>query len=223
MGRAKYLLVIVVLELILVGLSYVMAAQSGFMDNSLANVTFIEFLPDECEVYDKSPGITAGIEFKRNKYGDIADRTSMSLITRNVYAGSHAAFRITAKNMSNMPLIVDEYQLMIGNNNSYLSGALCFSGKIKIYRNDYEYYDLLGEFKNVRLSKLAENLTSIMKYRKIDIGEKLVIELNQQIDTNRQVHEGKSGLQYSLMPVFRQYYPPGDEGIGQIGETVIEG
>jgi len=225
MGKAKFLLLFVVIDLILIGLSYAMAAQSGFLNNSLVNATFIEFVPDECKVYDKSPGISSSIEFKRNELGDIIDRKSIGLVTEGGYEGSHSDFRIAALNIGDIPLTVDEYRLEIDSGDSYLAKALYFSGKIQIYNKGDNYYDLLGEFKNVSLSKLADNLTSIMKYRKIDIGEKLVIELTQQIVKDSDVkgsepHDEKGGLQYRLMPVFTQYYPNMDD---EINETDAEG
>ena len=38
-----------------------------------------------------------------------------------------------------------------------------------IYRSDNEYYDIIGTFKNVGITELADHITNIMKYRKIDI------------------------------------------------------
>lgn len=227
MGKAKFLLLFVVTDLILIGLSYAMAAQAGFLNNSLVNATFIEFLPDECKVYDKSPGIDASIEFKRNELGNITDRKSIGLVTKGGYEGSHSDFRIAALNIGDIPLTVDVYRLEIEDNSSYLAKSLSFSGKIKIYNKGDNYYNLLGEFNNVSLSKLADKLTSIMKYRKIDIGEKLVIELTQNIvknseryEENSEQYEEKDSLQYKLVPVFTQYYPKMDE---EINETDVEG
>jgi len=218
MGKAKYLLIFIVIDLILIGLSYVMAAQYGFLDNSLVNATLVEFLPDECKVYDKSPGTTASIEFKRNKLGEIIDRTSMNLVTKGVYAGSYSSFSVVALNIGDIPLMVDEYRLDIENGDNYLSKELYFSGKIKIYTKDNDYYNLLGEFKKVSLSNLADKLTSIMKYRKIDIGEKIIIELTQHVVNDIGSYEGEGGLQYRLVPVFVQYFPRVDE---EIEETVV--
>jgi len=207
MSRAKYLLLVAVIELILIGLIYEITVRFGFIDDGLANTTLIEFLPDECEVYNKSRDITASIEFDCDKLGNIVDRTSIHLVTKGVHAGSNTAFRIASRNLSQIPLTVDEYHLEISDDNRYLSGAIYFSGRIKIYKSNDEYYDILGEFKNVRLSKLSDSLTSIMKYRKIDIGEKLIIELNQQIDEDSEGYEEQAGLKYRLIPVFKQYFP----------------
>jgi len=217
MGRGKYLLILAVIELVLLGLSYAISVQAGFLDKSLSNTTFIEILPDECEVYNKSSNITASIEFNRDWLGNITDRTSINLITKGVYAGSNAAFRIASRNISGIPITVDECRLEVSHNNSFLSGAIYFSGRIKIYKSNDEYYDVLGEFRNVSLSKLAHSLTSIMKYRKIDIGEKLIIELNQQMDENSEGYEGQAGLEYRIIPVFKQYLPLRDKSSTEEG------
>ena len=213
MGKAKFLLIVAVVVLVLIGLSYAISMQAGFIDDSLAGMTLIEFFPDECEVYNKSHNITANIEFNRDKFGNIVDRTSIHLITKGVYAGSNAAFRIVSRNLSSMPLTVDEFYLEISNNNRFLSEAMYFSGRVKIYKNNDEYYDVLGEFKNVRLSKLAHSLTSILKYRKIGAGEKLIIEINQQIDENSEGYVGQAGLEYRIIPVFKQYFPIRNEPV----------
>lgn len=213
MGKAKYLLLISVAALILIGLSYAMALQQGFKDYSLSNASLIELLPKECKVMGTSKGVTASIEFNRNKLGNIVDKTYIQLVSKDIYAGANASFSITAQNISEIPLAVDRYNLYIDSSNRSLADLIYFSGSIKIYRNDGEYYDIIGVFNKVRLSELADNLTNIMKYRKIDITEKLVLELNQQFDEDNDKFTGKSGLSYNLIPVFIQYFPKNDDSL----------
>lgn len=213
MGKSKYLLIITVIALIFIGLSYAMAMEIGFKDSSLDNTSLIEFIPEECKVLETSEGVTASIEFNRDKLGNIVDKNYIHMIAKNVYAGANASFSITAQNISDIPLSVDRYNLNIDSSNRSLADLIYFSGSLKIYRNNSEYYDILGVFNNVRLSELADNLTNIMKYRKIDITEKLVLELNQQFDEDNDKFAGKSGLSYQLVPVFIQYFPKNNDSL----------
>lgn len=207
MGKSKYILLFSIAALILIGLSYALSTQLGFKDTSLANASLIEFLPEECKVLETSRGVTASIEFNCDAFGNITDKTYVKLIAKDIYAGANSTFSITAQNISNIPLTIDMYKLYIDDNNRSLADLIYFSGKVKIYRNNGEYYDTLGTFDRIRLPDLADHLTSIMKYRKIDMTEKLVLELDQQFDKDQDMFTGKSGLSYRLIPVFVQYFP----------------
>ena len=92
------------------------------------------------------------------------------------------SYRIVVKNISTIPISVDGCTLSINNNSDSLADSLYFSGSIMIYRSDNEYYDIIGTFKNVGITELADHITNIMKYRKIDITEEMVIELDHQFD-----------------------------------------
>lgn len=207
MGRSKYILIISVIALIVIGLSYAIAARGGFDNSRYVDANLIEFVPDECKVTDASEGVTATVEFKRDKSGNIADKTYISLNADGVYAGANTEFSITAQNISNIPLSVDDCKLKIDNNNKSLEDLTYFSCKVKLFKNKGQYYDLLGYFDNIGINELAQKLTSIMKYRKIDINEKLVLEFSQKFDKDQKNFVGKSGLSYKLIPVVIQYFP----------------
>lgn len=211
MGNSKYLLLTTVITLVLIGLSYAITFQQGFVEASLTNATLIELIPEECKVISASENVKADISFKQNRFGGIVDKTYIKLSTKNVYGGSSAAFCITAQNISDIPLSVDQFMLHIDGMKNSISNIMYFSGKVKLYRNNGSYYDVLGTFNGIRLSLLAENLTAIAKYRKIDSGEKLVLELNQQFDVDSDKFRGENVLSYRLIPVFVQYFPKGEE------------
>ena len=211
MDKTRHLLIISVITLILIGISYSIAMQQGFANNSLTNAAFMELLPEECRVMSISEGVTAGVSFRRDKFGNITDKTYVNLYTKNIYAGANAGFCITAQNIADIPISVDEFMLHVDGNKSAISELIYFSGSVKIYRDNGTYYDVLGTFRNIALSELAGNLTSLTKYRKIDSGEKLVLELNQQLDDGPVKLTGKAGLSYKLVPVFIQYFPRKDD------------
>lgn len=218
MGKAKYLLIFTAVALIFIGLSYAMAMEQDFKDDTLVNASLIQFIPEECKVLNTSDGVTAGIVFHRDKLGDIVDKNFIQLIASNVYAGANASFSITAQNISDIPLSIDRYTLNVDSTNRSLANLIYFSGSVKIYRDGSEYYDVLGTFKMVRLTELADNLTNIMKYRKIDITEKIVLELNQQFDDDIERFAGKTGLSYQLVPVFIQYFPKNDDSLNAVND-----
>jgi hypothetical protein len=207
MDRRKFLLIISVIALVIIGLSYAMTMASSFIDESLANASLIELIPEECTVLKISSGVAASVEFKGDRFGNIIDKTYIQLVTENVYPGAYASFSIVAKNISSIPLSVDYYTLEADSGNSTLDELIYFSGRVNIYRGDSEYYDVLGTFENVRLSGLADVLTNIMKYRKIDVTEKIVLEINQQFENNREKFKRSGELSYVLVPVFIQYFP----------------
>jgi hypothetical protein len=207
MSKGKSLLIITVIALVIIGLSYAMTMVQSFIGESLTNASLIELIPEECKVLKTSSGVTAAVEFNRDKFGNIVDRTHIQLIMGSIYPGANATFSIAAKNISSIPLSVDYYTLEIDSGNSTLDELISFSGRVNIYRGDSEYYAVLGTFKNVRFSELADVLTSIMKYRKIDVTEKMVLELNQQFDDNWERFEQRGGLSYVLISVFIQYFP----------------
>jgi hypothetical protein len=58
-----------------------------------------------------------------------------------------------------------------------------------------------------------------MEYIKIDAGETVVLEVSQQFDKDKNRFIGKSGLTYSLKPVFIQYFPSMDESRIALGDS----
>jgi len=206
-GRDKLLLLTAVLSLIIIGLSYATASAQGFMDSAAINGSLMELVPEECEVLETSPGVSAGVEFERDKFGNIIDKTTINLMASNVYAGAYAKFRITSQNISDITLSIDQFQMEIDQRDNSLADIIYFSGSVKMIRYGEQYYDDLGSFKNVSLLELGDILTAILQYRKIDIAEKMVLELNQHFDNDRAKFVGKTGLSYKLVPVFVQYFP----------------
>ncbi|HHW31911.1 MAG TPA: hypothetical protein GXX20_09615 [Clostridiaceae bacterium] len=211
LGSSKRLLSITVIALVLIGLSYTLSFQEGFVEAALTNATLIELVPDECKVINTSKNLEAGVSFIKDEFGNIVDKTYIMLSTKNVYAGASATFCITARNISDIPLSVDQFTLHVDSRKDSISDLMYFSGKVKIYRNDGVYYDELGTFSNINLAALADNLTSLTKYRKIDSGEKLVLELQQKFSVDSEKFVGKVGLSYRLEPVFVQYFPKEEE------------
>ncbi len=209
-GKYKSLLVFAVVSLIIMGLSYNMAGAQDFRNSALA-YNLMVLVPEECEVLDTSPGVLADVEFQRDKFGNISDKTNINLMATNVYAGAHAEFRITAQNVSDITLSVDEYKLEFEQSEDSLADLIYFSGIVKIIRYGEQYYDELGSFENVSLTELDDNLTAILKYRKIDLKEKIVLELNQQFDNDQAKFAGRTNLSYRLFPVFVQYFPQNDK------------
>jgi hypothetical protein len=121
--------------------------------------------------------------------------------------------------MSDFSLVIDEYRLEIDPDNRSLADLIYFSGSVKISRNNNEFYDSLGSFEMVGLEELDDKLTSIMEYIKIDAGETVVLEVSQQFDKDKNRFIGKSGLTYSLKPVFIQYFPSMDESRIALGDS----
>ena len=206
MAKARNLLTITTIALVLIGLSYALSAQQVLAENSRIEAHLVELIPEECEVTYASNGVAADIVFKCDAYGNIIDKTYLQLIASGVYEGSKASYRITMENISEFPLMVEEYKLEIDRNNCSLADLIYFSGSVKIYRVNSEYYDLLGTFEMVSLEDLDDRLTSIMEYRKIDTDEKVVLEVSQHFENNKNKFVGKSGLSYELKPVFIQYF-----------------
>lgn len=206
MGTSKNILLTTVITLVLIGLSYAMSFQQGFVDSALTNAILIELVTEECKVISTSKNVEADIAFIRDEFGNIVDKTYITLSTKNVHAGASATFCITARNISDIPLTVDQYMLHVENRSkNSVYNLIYFSGKVKLYKHDGGYYDELGTFNNVTLDTLADSLTSITKYRKIDSGEKLVLELQEKFDDDSERFTGKVGLSYRLIPVFVQY------------------
>lgn len=65
---------------------------------------------------------------------------------------------------------------------------------------------MIGTFSDVRITELADDLTNIMKYRKIDITEELVLELDQEFEDVDELSSQEGNLSYRLMPIFIQYF-----------------
>ncbi len=200
-------MIIAVVSLIIIGFSFAMAAAEAFKNSDLAYGSLMELVPEECGVLDTSPDVLADVEFQRDKHGKIISRTDINLVATNVYAGAHAEFRITAQNISDITLSVDQYKLEYAADENSLADLIYFSGTVKILRYGEQYYDQLGSLKSVALSELDDSLTAIFKYRKIEPGEKIVLELNQQFDNEQAKFAGRTNLTYKLMPVFVQYFP----------------
>ncbi|MDT3699989.1 MAG: hypothetical protein RO469_11255 [Thermincola sp.] len=211
MGKGKYLLLMTVLSLIVIGLSYALASAQSFKDSALVHGSLMELVPEECRVLETSPSVLADLEFQRDRFGNIIDKTNLSLMAANVYAGAHAEFRITTQNISDIALSVDEYKVEIDQEDNSLADLIYFSGVVKIIRGGGQYHDVLGSFKNVSLIELGNTLTAIFEYRKIDIAEKTVLELNQQFENDPDKFAGRTGLSYRLVPVFVQYFPKSDK------------
>ncbi|MGI6669283.1 MAG: hypothetical protein ACOX4M_07810 [Acetivibrionales bacterium] len=219
MGKAKNLLLITSIALVLIGIIYAMASQQVFGESVRIDAQLVEFVPEECTVTYASRGVYADIEFKCDNSGNIIDKTYLNLVARGVYEGSKASYRISMKNMSDFSLVVDEYRLEVDPDNRSLADLIYFSGSVKISRNNNEFYDSLGSFEMVGLEELDDKLTSIMEYIKIDAGETVVLEVSQQFDKDRNRFIGKSGLTYSLKPVFIQYFPSMDESRIALGDS----
>jgi hypothetical protein len=212
--KGKTLLIVTVIALIIIGLSYAEAMSDVFRDQSLRGATLIELVPQKCRVLEASEGVEASVEFNRDEFGNIADRTFVRLIAENVYGGANVSYRIVAKNISTLPLSVDNYTLEVNGSDGSLADLLTFSGRVKIYRykgreGRDEYYDLIGSFSNVNIEELADHLTNIMKYRKIDINEEIAIELDQQFEEGEAWFGLEDSLSYVLVPTFIQYFPKG--------------
>jgi len=203
----KSLLIFSLIALILIGLEYAMEVEQGFKEQPLFNTALMQMVPEKCRVVDMSEGIDASIEFKRDESGNIVDRSFVRLVADNVYAGSNVSYRIVVKNISTIPISVERCTLSINGTSDSLADSIYFSGSIKIYRHDNEYYDVIGTFKNVGISELADSITNIMKYRKIDTTEEVIIELEQQFDRNDSWFVLDGELSYVLTPVFVQYFP----------------
>jgi hypothetical protein len=206
-NKWKYLLLSSVIALIIIGLSYTMVIGSEFRDQALMDAFLIQLIPEKCRVVETSQGVDASVEFIRDELGNIVDRTYVKLVLENVYAGANVTFRIAAKNISSIPLSVDYYTLYINSRNYSLEDSIYFSGSVKIFRDNSEYYDLIGTFKDVSISELANNLTNMMKYRKIDITEEIQIELDQRFGDSGQLFTNNEALSYTLVPRFVQYFP----------------
>lgn len=200
-------MIIAVVCLIIIGLSFAMAAADEFKNYALAHGSLMELVPEECKVLDASPDVLADVEFQCDKHGNIINRTDINLLATNVYAGAHAEFRITAQNISDLNLSVDEYKLEYEAEENSLADLIYFSGVVKILRFGEQYYDQLGSFKGVALTELDDTLTAILKYRKIEPREKIVLELNQQFDNEQAKFASRTNLTYKLTPVFVQYFP----------------
>jgi len=204
--RSKKLLIISVTCLIIVGLSYSIALGQELKDNYTNNVFLIELIPEECKVLDMSEGVSASVEFIRDEFGNIVDKTFIHLLAENIYAGASVTYAIALRNISSLALSVDHYTISIDGGSNSLEDLIRFSGSVKIYRSESEY-DVLGSFSNIRIDELAQNLTNIMKYRKIDITEKIVIELEQFFENSSVRFKQDEGFSYKLVPVFIQYFP----------------
>lgn len=208
--KGKTLLIITVIALVIIGLSYAAAMGDDFKDQSLKDATLIELIPQKCRVLETSEGVDASVEFKRNESGNIVDRTFVRLIAENIYGGANVCFRIVAKNISTIPLSVDNYTLEMNDSDNSLTDLLSFSGSVKIYKGKKggnEYYELIGTFSKVGIAELADRLTHILKYRKIDINEEIAIELDQQFQEGEAWFAQEGGLSYTLVPTFIQYFP----------------
>jgi len=204
-NKDKSLLLTAVVLLIFIGLSYALASAQGSPDS--VSGSLMELVPEECLVLDTSAGVLAEVEFQRDRFGHIMSKTDLNLVAANVYAGAHAEFCITAQNISNITLSVDEFKMEIDHNDDSLADLISFSGTVQIIRYGGQYYDKLGSFKNVSLTKLGDTLIAILEHRKIEPAEKIVLELNQQFEDDREKFVGGTGLSYKLVPVFVQYFP----------------
>jgi hypothetical protein len=207
-SKDKSLLLTAVVLLIIIGLGYAMASAQGFPDP--VSGSLMELVPEECLVLDTSAGVLADVEFQRDRFGQIMNKTDLNLVAANVYAGAHAEFCITAQNISNITLSVDEFKMEIDCNDDSLADLIYFSGAVQIIRYRGQYYDELGSFNNISLTELGDTLTAILEYRKIEPAEKIVLELNQQFENNREKFARGTGLSYKLVPVFVQYFPKND-------------
>jgi hypothetical protein len=214
----KTLLLFSIAALILIGLGYAIGVGQEIKDQSQLNTSLMQLVPEKCKIVDLSDGIDASIEFRRDETGNIVDRSYVRLLADNVYAGANVSYRIVVKNISTIPISVDGCTLSINNNSDSLADSLYFSGSIMIYRSDNEYYDIIGTFKNVGITELADHITNIMKYRKIDITEELVIELDHQFDGDERRLVLDGSLSYELMPVFVQYFPT--ENVDLTGDQI---
>lgn len=220
MAKARNILLITTIALLLTGFSYAMAAHEVFGETVLIDARLMEFVPEECSVVDASRGVFADIEFKSDSSGDIIDRTSLSLIANNVYEGSKVAYRIMLWNISEFAVTADEFRLEVDANNCSLADLIYFSGNVIIVRDD-EYQNLIGTFDEVGLYELDDALSGIMKYMKVEPNEKVVLEISQQLDRSKTKLIGKTGLSYELVPVFVQYYPSMENN--QVARSDIDG
>ncbi len=207
MGKDKYILIFAVIALILLGFSYASGLPKLLADSLFSNPCNIIFIEDECKVISASDRITAEIYFDRDKSGKISDRSTINFATRNAYAGGTVDYIITAQNIGEIPVSIDEYKLKIYEKEDSIADLIYFSGNVKVYHGNNSYYDVLGSFEKVELRKLDRMLTSIMKYRKIDINEKFTLEITLEFDNDRNKFLGKTGVAYELQPSFIQYFP----------------
>lgn len=206
--RGKYLLLLLAaIALIIIGASYAAASGQEFRDQPITNAPFMGLVPEKCRVIEKSEGVDAAVEFKRDRSGSIIDRAFISLVAENVYAGANISYRIVVKNISSIPLSLGNCALEVESGSDSLEELISFSGSVKIYNEDKRRYDLVGSFEDTGINQLADKLTGIMKYRKIDISDEVVIELNQKLGSSREADLWGSELSYALMPAFVQYFP----------------
>ena len=203
----KYLFIIAIIALIIIGLSYVVAMGSSFKSQALRDGPLIQLIPEKCQVLHASSGVDAIIEFNRDVFGNVSDKTYIKLIANNVYDGASSTYSIVAKNVSSFPLSIDDYMLIVDSNNNSLEDYTYFSGTVRVHKDDGAYYDELGTFEGVRLSKLSGTLTALMEYRKIDTGEEVEIELVQYFEGGEDMPTRSYGLSYVLLPRFIQYFP----------------
>lgn len=203
----KQLLLSSVVALKIIGLFYTVAMGGEFKERALIDASLIQLVPEKCIVTEASEGVDANIELKRDEFGNIADRSSIRLIAENVYKGANASYRIVLKNIGKIPLSVDHYTFEINSSSDLLVDSIYFSGSVKIYKNNSEYYDIIGTFRDISITELADNLTNIMKYRKIDITEELRIELDQQFGGSSKFIDQNEKFSYTLVARFIQYFP----------------
>ncbi|NMA95952.1 MAG: hypothetical protein GX974_07920 [Clostridiales bacterium] len=203
----KYLFIIAIIALIIIGLSYVVAMGSSFKSQALRDGPLIQLVPEKCKVLDASSGVDASVEFNRDVFGNVSDKTYIKLIANNVYDGASSTYSIVAKNVSSFPLSIDDYMLIVDSSNNTLEDYTYFSGTIRIHKDDGAYHDELGIFEGVRLSELSDTLTALMEYRKIDTEEEVEIELMQYFEGDEDMPTRSYGLSYVLLPRFIQYFP----------------
>ena len=203
----KYLFIIAIIALIIIGLSYVVAMGSSFKSQALRDGPLIQLVPEKCQVLDASSGVDASVEFNRDVFGNVSDKTYIKLIANNVYDGASSTYSIVAKNVSSFPLSIDDYMLIVDSSNNTLEDYTYFSGTIRIHKDDGAYHDELGIFEGVRLSELSDTLTALMEYRKIDTEEEVEIELMQYFEGDEDMPTRSYGLSYVLLPRFIQYFP----------------
>jgi hypothetical protein len=205
--KPKFLLLTSVITLVIIGLSYAMAFSQGMRDEYSSRAILIELVPEECKVLDASQGVSASVEFKQDEKGNIVDRTYVHLIAREVYDEAGVTFNLVARNISDMPISIDRYTLNTDDSNRSLEDFIYFSCTVKIFRGNSKYYDILGSFKSVKMDELADNLTNIVKYRKIDVTERIVVELTQEFKSSNNYFPDNGVLSYTLVPIFIQYFP----------------
>jgi|LSQX01.1.fsa_nt_gb hypothetical protein len=204
-SKDKALLIAALASLIIVGFCYAMVSAQDLADSP--RLGLMELLPGECRVLDSSKGVLAGVELPRGRAGHLLDKAELNLAAKNVYAGAHAEFCITAQNTSNITLALDKFKMEIDHNNDSLADLIFFSGTVKVTGFGGKYHDRLGSFHNVSITELSHILTAIMEYRKIEPAEKVILELRQQFSNDRGKFAGATGLSYKLLPTFVQYFP----------------